>query len=254
MSYYLWKTSNKTSCTKTIMERLVIYILLVLTFSCRQKENVETNINNYTNAVLASSRFTTEYYIRGSIGSLLKKLKAPQTRDSALVYRPKAHLAYKLGRNMSYYLEALNDKINNNQHLGDKDSLFEKLKTYETEIMNVDTLFFEDFGNTILFIDTLNGFKGMNREQFNKQFINGSSKNDCITFLNSLKENILIVIATMVHYFDLKCNSSSFYKRYYLNKNPMASFAISDSSSFGVAINTSVYKFPFFSSIKPSSG
>jgi hypothetical protein len=156
--------------------------------------------------VLASSQEITKRQIVNDMNVIREKLKEEQSHDLALVNKPKADSAIALANNTNDYLHNLQNKINNNETLGDNDSLFEELKTYEDRVMKIDTFFFEYLGDTILYIDTFRSFKNMDRNQFNNQFLKRSSKRECITFLNALKENILIVEANMVHYFALKCD------------------------------------------------
>ena len=189
---------------------LALFIIITLLTSCKQKEDAETNINNYTNAVLVASQGTTSAAIRTRIDRLKEKLNKVETKDSAIVYKPKADSAIALGNYVINYLDALLDKVKDKDKLEEKDSLFEKLKSYEANIVKIDARTTDEFFDiTILRLDTLLGFRNMNREQFNRQFLDNLSKKQWIAFLNSLKEDILIIEAEMVEYLDRQCSYMS---------------------------------------------
>ena len=187
-----------------IKSLLSLFILSTFLISCNQKEKIETNINSYENAVLVSSHKTAFRAIEDILGNLEYKTHKPETRDTAFVYKPKADSVVALGKNMTDYLDTLLERINKNEKLDDKDSLFEKLKIFEAELVKIDTRK-DVFGNSILDIDTLMGLKNMNRNEFNSQFLNIASHNQTEAFLNSLEEDVLHAEIEMLHYLDLYC-------------------------------------------------
>ena len=196
---------------------LVLFILSSFLVSCKQKENVESNINSYTNAVLLSSQEIIKDKIKINWYRLKEKQYRPQTKDSALVYLPKAESAIALGDNIIDYLNTLKEKVKEQNNLDTKDSLFEKLKDYEVNILKIDSNANQIFDDAILLLDTTSGFKKMNKEQFENQFLKGITTIDYLSFVNSLKANIVYNEAKMVEYFDLSCeftDGDGFYERY----------------------------------------
>lgn len=199
---------------------LVLFILSSFLVSCKQKENVEGNINSYTNAVLAASQETTKLGIRKIMDDIREKTRKLELMDTAFVYQSKADKAIELGNNMLDYIDSLIE-ITKNLEKWDKkdDGLFERLKMYERNLEKIDAGFNQHMERTgegtILNIDTINRFKNMDSDQFNNLFLKDCTKNDYISFLNSLKENILIIETEMVSYFNLNCGYvDNFYEKY----------------------------------------
>jgi hypothetical protein len=184
---------------------LALFIIVTFLSSCKQKENVETNINKYANAVLAASQETSQLAIREYMISIRLKMMKAETRDTAIVYQPKADSAIALGNKVINYLDTLMDRVNSGGEIEEKDSLYEKLKTFETEIWKIDTRANELFSNKILDLDTLTSFKSKNNQQFNHQYLKNLSKNQTTLFLNYLKIDILNIEVKMLHYFDMSC-------------------------------------------------
>jgi len=201
--------TNEKQLIMPIKSLLGVFILASFLISCNQKEKVEANINNYTNEVLVSSQEITEASIRRRFVDLQDKLNNPDTRDSALVYKPKAGSAIAVGNNMTDYLDTLVDRLIKSGKVEEDDSLFERLKMYENSVVKIDANVNQLFEKCILFIDTSNDFKNINRKQFYNRFLNGITQKQVIIFLNSLKQNVLINEAEMVKYFDLNVNFSS---------------------------------------------
>ena len=201
---------------------LVLFLFSSFLISCKQKESVESNINSYTNAVLASSQEIAKSTIRLILNSIDEKTHKPESRDSAWVYKPKADAVVKLGDSMTDYLDTLIIRISSNEKLEPNDSLFEKLKIFEATLVKSDTQVSEIFGNKILEIDTSIGFKITNISEFNNQFLKVASKNQTLAFLNSLKEDILNIEIKVLHYLDDRCGYRDLiYDKYYaiINQN-----------------------------------
>ncbi len=169
---------------------LVVFIISTILISCHQKEKVEEGLDNYSKMAFISSHKIAKNAIKDIMANIESKKHNPETRDTAYIYKPKADSIVNLCDKLTDYLEKLVDRVNNNEKLEDKDSLFEKLRTFEATLVKIDTRN-EVFGNSILDIDTLIGFKNMNRNEFNNQLLKVASKNQTLAFINSIEQDVL---------------------------------------------------------------
>ena len=143
-----------------------IWIILLCLISCNHKENTDANINKYANSIATRSNSVIKHSIDNQIMILKEKLYKPETKDSAEVYFPKAKRCIEITDNMVGFLQNLLTVVREKGGLDNKDSLFEKLKEYNENLLNIDSDATQViFKGVILSIDTIGCLNKISKEQ-----------------------------------------------------------------------------------------
>ena len=197
--------SQKTQYTLIAKKIIVLILFASFTFfSCLKKEKAK---DGYTDPVkegfLNSNKFIHQQSFRIA-KSLENKLADPLTSARAEIWQPKATMISYLSSGISTYIDSLANRMDYFDGGNTTAQLYNKLKKYRQDILNVDSEMNAVFSKKIQIISkTFDQSEKSGPDTFDTLFTS-ISKQEKYNFLYTILNNIAIVENNMLTFCDLK--------------------------------------------------
>lgn len=175
--------------TTRISLAFAILFLIVLS-SCSNNSKKENEVIKALNEGIENSTDQIRILINDPIESLKGKLQEMPSKERAQVWYPKAEKIQQLSSDISGYIENIKRKIKDTSI--NSAELFDKLKQYQEQVLQVDPKIGNEFQKSLpVFTRTIDSSKNDQEELFKNYFRNISSES-VLAILNKFQNNIKI--------------------------------------------------------------
>lgn len=162
--------------------------LLIILSSCRDESKTDLAVIKALNESIENSNKWLEISTTDVVTSLRNKMEEPGSSDRARIWYPRAEKIQQLSKDLFDYIENLKQKSKDTS-INSRD-LFERLKNYQKQILQVDSSITREFQKSIkVFTQSIDSSEKDHQKLFEGYFKNASSESTT-AMLNKLQSNI----------------------------------------------------------------
>jgi hypothetical protein len=180
-----------------LRSKVLLFLYVFTLLSCSSSKDHSTifkalneGLNNSSKTIKRESEFV--------YSALEEKRKDPATAYRGDIWEPKALLLKSRSSQIISYIRNITASLKNDEDVQlvfqkneEGKKLYDTLNSYKKDILKIDLLIHEEFGNNLNFLP-LSGDSTLSKDEFDKKYFRNASISEAIALLSKLENNVVI--------------------------------------------------------------